>query len=290
MFGKSNNLVNNNFDFQAGHSALYYNPEQSGHGINVYMLADNRIIVLWYVYDDQGNQVWLLGVGTHDGTKATLDVTFNDGAMFPPNFDSADVNSVSWGQFELEFSNCNDGLFKWMPLANNGFTAGETNVARLTTSSGLTCADSSTKVARITQVAKPLLKAGDFAIQDAHSALWYNPEQSGHGLNVYMLADNRIIVIWYVYDAQGNQVRLIGVGTHDGIKATLDVTVTSGAMFPPNFDADDVSSENWGQFELEFSGCNNGIFKWLPVDGNGYTAGETDVVRLNTTLGLTCSE
>ena len=91
------------FDFQAGHSALFYNPEQSGHGINVYMLDDNRIIVLWYVYDDQGNQVWLLGVGTHDGTKATLDVTFNDGAMFPPNFDSADVNTVTWGQFELEF-------------------------------------------------------------------------------------------------------------------------------------------------------------------------------------------
>jgi hypothetical protein len=80
------------------------------------------------------------------------------------------------------------------------------------------------------------------------------------------------------------------VGTHDGIKATLDVTVTSGAMFPPDFNAGDVTSENWGQFELEFSGCNNGLFKWLPVDGTGYTAGESDVVRLNTTLGLTCFE
>jgi hypothetical protein len=135
-----------------------------------------------------------------------------------------------------------------------------------------------------------LVKAGDFSMQAAHSALWYNPEQSGHGINVYMLADNRILLFWYVYDVQGNQVWLLGVGTHDGIKATLDVTVTSGAMFPPDFNAGDVNSENWGQFELEFSGCNNGLFKWLPVDGNGYTAGETNLVRLNTTLGLTCTE
>jgi hypothetical protein len=287
--------LNNNIDFQAGHSALFYNPEQSGHGINVYMLADNRIIVIWYVYDDQGNQVWLLGVGTHNGTKATLDVTFNDGAMFPPDFDSADVNSVSWGQFELEFSDCNDGLFKWMPLADNGFTAGETNVTRLTASLGLTCSDANTsltasKDTEVVKVAKPSLKAGDFTMQAAHSALWYNPEQSGHGINVYMLDDNRIIVIWYVYDDQGNQVWLLGVGTHDGINATLDVTVTSGAMFPPNFNAGDVSSENWGQFELEFSGCNDGLFKWLPVEGNGYIQGETNVTRLTATLGLTCSD
>jgi hypothetical protein len=278
------------FDLQAGHSALWYNPEQSGHGINVYMLADNRIIVLWYVYDDQGNQVWLLGVGTHDGTKATLDVTFNDGAMFPPDFDSADVNTVSWGQFELEFSGCNNGLFKWIPIADNGFTAGETNVTRLTTSSGLTCTDTAAKEALETQVEKSSFKASDFAMQAAHSALWYNPEQSGHGINVYMLDDNRIIVIWYVYDDQGNQVWLLGVGTHDGRNASLDVTVTSGAMFPPNFEAGDVVSENWGQFELEFSGCNNGLFRWLPVAGNGYTSGEINVTRLTSTLGLTCTE
>ena len=177
-----------------------------------------------------------------------------------------------------------------MPLADNGFTAGETNVTRLTTSSGLTCTDANTQNTEVVKVAKPSLKAGDFAMQAAHSALWYNPEQSGHGLNVYMLADDRIIVIWYVYDDQGNQVWLLGVGTHDGIKATLDVTVTSGAMFPPDFNAGDVNSENWGQFELEFSGCNNGLFKWLPVAGNGYTAGEINVERLTATLGLTCSE
>gem|GEM_PF-7065993 len=276
--------------FQAGLSALWYNPDQNGHGINVYMLAENRIIVIWYVYDNEGNQIWLLGVGTNDGTKATLDVTIHDGAMFPPDFDSNDVNTVSWGQFELEFINCNAGLFKWKPRVDNGFIAGEINVIRLTNSLGLSCSDAAIKVTEGKREEKSSLKASKFIMQAAHSAIWYNPEKSGHGLNVYMLADNRIIVIWYVYDDQGNQVWLLGVGTHDGTKATLDVNIASGAMFPPHFNAEDVDLETWGQFTLEFSDCNNGLFKWLPVAGNGYTEGETNVIRLNQTLGLTCIE
>jgi hypothetical protein len=61
-------------------------------------------------------------------------------------------------------------------------------------------------------------------------------------------------------------------------------------MFPPDFNTNDVNSENWGQFELEFSGCNDGVFRWLPSEGNGFTSGETEVVRLNATMGLTCIE
>lgn len=129
-----------------------------------------------------------------------------------------------------------------------------------------------------------------FAMVPGHSALWYNRDESGHGINLYMLANQVVIVIWYVYDGQGNPLWLLGVGSHDGVKATLTAKIYSGAMFPPDFDADDVTGVVWGQFELEFSSCDAGLFKWDPVAGNGFTAGELNVVRLNTTLGLTCTE
>ena len=131
----------NSFAMAPGHTALWYDPNQDGHGINVYLLADQRIIVIWYVYDNQGNPLWLLGVGTHDGVKATLDVTINTGAMFPPDFDSEDVNRVNWGQFNLQFTSCTQGLFKWDPLAGNGFTAGEMNIKRVISTFGLTCTE-----------------------------------------------------------------------------------------------------------------------------------------------------
>lgn len=128
-----------NFAMVAGHSALWYDPNQSGHGINVYLLGSQRVLVYWYVYDNQGNPLWLLGLGTHDGFKATLDVNLNSGALFPPNFDSVDVNTVPWGKFELEFNDCDSGVFKWIPNAGNGFTAGQMNITRLITTEGLTC-------------------------------------------------------------------------------------------------------------------------------------------------------
>ena len=129
----------NSFAMVAGHSALWYDPNQNGHGINVYMLKDQRILVIWYVYDNLGNPLWLLGVGTHDGFKATLDVTINTGAMFPPNFDANDINRVDWGKFELEFSSCTEGTFKWTPIAGNGFTAGQMPIKRVITTLGLGC-------------------------------------------------------------------------------------------------------------------------------------------------------
>ncbi len=269
----------NNVPIQDAHSALWYNTNQSGHGINVYILENNRILVIWYIYDDAGNPLWLLGLGTHDGTIATLDVTQHQGSAFPPNFNSADVVSTNWGAFELSFASCNTGLFKWFPVANNGFSAGEVAIDRLTNTLGLSCNSTPVKTS----------KAASSTLNSGYSALWYNPNESGHGINVYMLDNDRVIVIWYVYDNEGNPVWLLGLGTHDGIKAHLDVQIGSGTRFPPNFDTNDVVLDNWGTFDLEFSDCSAGTFSWNPVAGNGYTAGQTPVVRLTNTKGLSCS-
>jgi len=129
-----------------------------------------------------------------------------------------------------------------------------------------------------------------FAMVAGHSALWYNPNENGHGFNLYMLPNERVVAFWYVYDTQGSPLWLIGIGSHDGFKATLDVTLNTGARFPPNFDANDVVTESWGTLEIEFSSCNNGKFKWNPAPGGVFTAGEVNVVRLTSTLGLFCND
>lgn len=46
----------------------------------------------------------------------------------------------------------------------------------------------------------------------------------------------------------------------DGQKASLGVNVASGGMFPPDFNQVDVMLNNWGQFESEFTDCDNGLF------------------------------
>jgi hypothetical protein len=255
------------------------------------MLDNDSVVMVWYVYDNEGNPLWLIGTGTHDGLTATVDVSIANGALFPPDFNADDVTLTDWGQFELSFTGCDAGLFKWFPLDGNGFSAGETNVSRLINTSGLTCSDTGNPVTKVQESTTQVYSEfGEFNMQAGHTALWYNPEQSGHGFNIYMLEDNRMVAVWYVYDSQGRPLWLIGTGTHDGVKATIDVSIANGALFPPLFNPDDVNLESWGQFEIQFNDCNSGLFKWMPNQGNGFTAGETDVVRLITTQGLTCSE
>lgn len=280
----------NTNNIQPAHTALWYDQDQNGHGINVYMLPNNRIVAFWYVYDDQGNQVWLLGVGNHDGIKASLDVTIYDGPMFPHEFDTNDLNSVTWGKFEIDFYTCDTGLFRWFPVDSIGFTAGQMNLTRVTKTLGLECVENETLINSNAKTETKNSPVQTDSLDSGYSALWYNPNQIGHGINVYMLSDNHILAIWYVYDTQGNQVWLLGQGEFDGTSALLNVTIHNGAMFPPNYDEEDLVSTDWGTFELNFSGCKAGTFNWQPIEGNGYTAGGMDIVRLNTTLGLTCTD
>ena len=76
---------------------------------SIFFLSNNRIVVTWYVYD-KGKPIWLIGEGTHDGYKATLEASIAENGLFPPNFNSSDVKINNWGQFELEFYNCNKGF------------------------------------------------------------------------------------------------------------------------------------------------------------------------------------
>ncbi len=131
-------------------------------------------------------------------------------------------------------------------------------------------------------------------ITSAHSGLWYNQAQSGHGYTVLVLPDNRINLQWYVYDNQGNQAWLIGTGTYEenSHQATVDMAITDNGFFPPNFDADEVSIALWGTLTIEFDGCHSGLATWQPTDDySQYAAGSMPVTRLASMKDLTdCTE
>ena len=138
-------------------------------------------------------------------------------------------------------------------------------------------------------IVKPKLQATT-EIKNHHSGLWFNPEQDGHGLNVLILEGNRMIIYWYTYDNEGNQIWLLGSGTFENGLATLSVVSTKNGLFPPNFNADDVETTQWGNFEIEFEGCNQAEFKWMPKEGVNFTAGNLMMTRLAFNAGLSCEE
>ena len=83
--------------------------------------------------------MWLVAVGTHDGVKFEGEAAVTDGASFPPMFNSSDVMVSSWGFFELHFTSCNEGVFKWRPNNTSQYSDGEMVVSRLTMLAGMVC-------------------------------------------------------------------------------------------------------------------------------------------------------
>jgi len=158
---------------------------------------------------------------------------------------------------------------------------------RITRTSGLNCYEEKERYKVSDTVQTKLEKS--YGMRDSQTALWHVPSEQGHYLDIQLLNNNRIVVMWYIYDLEGKPLWLIGIGTHDGHKAHLDVHTITGGKPPPDFSDEDTQKVDWGKFELEFPKCNEGIFKWFPNQGSQYIQGENIIKRLATTLELGCS-
>jgi hypothetical protein len=126
-----------------------------------------------------------------------------------------------------------------------------------------------------------------FAIIPGITGAWYDPQQSGHGLFLEVLAGNRLLAWWFTFDAEGNQAWFGGVGTYVGDVATIPFTRTTGGRFIPNFNAAQVSNPAWGTATIRFSSCGRGRIDYVS-NSPGFGSGGMDLTRLTQPLGLTC--
>jgi len=126
------------FSIVPGVTGSWYLPAQSGHGFNIEVLPNNALIAYWYVYDNNGNNLWLVGQGTYAGDTATMDAFSGSGGMFPPNFDKTKIVRTKWGSLTIQFADCNNATVQWTPIVP-GYTAGSMQLVRLTSVQGVAC-------------------------------------------------------------------------------------------------------------------------------------------------------
>jgi hypothetical protein len=126
------------FSIVPGITGSWYLPAQSGHGFNVEVLPNNGFLAFWYVYDNNGNNLWLVGQGTYAGDTATMDAYQGSGGMFPPNFDKTKIVRTKWGTLTMKFTDCNNATAQWAPIVP-GYANGSMDLVRLTSISGLAC-------------------------------------------------------------------------------------------------------------------------------------------------------
>jgi hypothetical protein len=122
----------------AGYTGAWYDPAQSGHGLFIEVLPDNRMLAAWFTFTPNGEQAWLYGVGNYTGNVAKIDaVDQPTGGRFIPNFDPAKIVHNAWGSLTVTFSDCNHGTVDFVSSA--GYGAGGMSITRLTQPAGLTC-------------------------------------------------------------------------------------------------------------------------------------------------------
>lgn len=122
-------------------------------------------------------------------------------------------------------------------------------------------------------------------ITAAMTGAWYDPSRVGQGLQVQVVgaAQKDLLVYWFTFDAAGNPYWLIANApvTSDVVKLTaLEVR---GPRFAVN--ANPLTTQSFGEIELEFSDCNSGVMRYNTRLGAGTIA----LTRLTNSFGQSCT-
>jgi hypothetical protein len=127
------------FTIGAGITGAWYDPAQSGHGIFIEVLPNNRFLAAWLAYNPAGtSQAWFMGIGSYGGnTAAIAAVEQPTGGRWIPNFDPSQVVRNPWGTLTFTFADCDHGKVDFNSVA--GYGTGSMTLARLTQPAGLTC-------------------------------------------------------------------------------------------------------------------------------------------------------
>ncbi len=101
----------------SGRSGPWYDPSHNGEGWMLEMLADGRMVVYWFTFDDQGRQAWLVGDAEVNGRTLWIeDMLITGGTRFGDAFRSEDVTLDSWGSFGFLFEDCSNAKMRYASI------------------------------------------------------------------------------------------------------------------------------------------------------------------------------
>lgn len=118
------------------------------------------------------------------------------------------------------------------------------------------------------------------------SGAWYNPEQSGHGLSIQILDEQRALAFWFVYDMEGNPLHLYLDGRIEGRRIEATAYVNRGMRFG-SFQPRDLRRGTWGTVSIELISCEHALLRWRS-NWAGMGSGSTPIRRLTRISGLDC--
>ena len=127
-------------------------------------------------------------------------------------------------------------------------------------------------------------------ITSGFTGAWYDPSQSGHGLLIEVLPQNRLLAYWFTFTPDGTQQAWFGgVGDIVGNEAVLYANQGQGGRWIPNFDPASFTDPLWGTLAFIFTDCNNGRVYFTGEGGDSiWGRSSMDITRLTMPAGLSC--
>ena len=123
----------------AGLSGSFKDLARNGEGIVVEWLTNGQVLVIFFTYDLDGNQYWVLGVAPPDGKSVTMEALYPSAwSRWGSQFDPDEVELSTWGDFTLTWTSCNELTFAYhsdLP----GFGSATRNYTRITNLAGTSC-------------------------------------------------------------------------------------------------------------------------------------------------------
>ena len=129
---------------KADTGGIWYNPHNNGEGFFIHV--DDRfppqMTVTWYTYDDQGQQMWLIGSAEYrtGDNQASIALHRPQGTRFGTLFNSAEVNQPRWGTITFTFNSCVDGVAEFVSIQPDIFGSGTIPMTKLADNAQTRCA------------------------------------------------------------------------------------------------------------------------------------------------------
>ena len=265
----TNEAVEPPFLLEPGITSSWYDPSRDGEGFLLELLEDDRAVMYWFTYDDDGNQDWFVASGKVAGNRIEfLKLKRVSGGEFGPGFNPDDVTREVVGSASFIWSGCDTGSMSY----RIGPRHGRMQLQRITSVLGIECGQ-----APMTPLPETALLSGS----------WYDPEHNGEGYLVEVLDNDRVIVYWFSFDPEGNRRWFFDAGRVVDGKLMFDqMLTTSGGIFGPDFDPGLVERLPWGSLELDLD-CNSGTATYSSNE-QGFGSGVLNVIRLTSIDGLNC--
>lgn len=257
---------------EPGHSAHWFNPERSGEGLVLEVLGDEKAVIYWFTYDDEGNQRWLFDVGNIQGDTIIFPaLTATEGAKFGSEYDPDDVETEVVGDADFRVIDCERAEWSF-----NAFGQSHTyEMTRLTRTMGAGCASLN---------GVPGYPVKGYAGQ---SGSWFDPSHSGEGYTLQWMSRNEAVLVWFTYDTKGNQYWMIGVGEREGDEIVFPALhSTTGGKFGEQFDPEDLISSDWGSLTIDI-GCDQGVARYDSKE-DAFGEGQLSLTRLSSLGSIPC--